>query len=177
MPPGEGRLYRVSPVVLHGGRLLYDENAYGGQELTDDMIIENGATLTIYDEYVANANIIVKNGSIVTGENGKIHFAPISGSAGNKLNLEFEETTGENQSGIVIQEGGSLTIANCQVDDATIGINSLLNADYLNAQYVDFINCRDYSINIAGRSSGENPTLPRKLNTAQLQVQIMVSQY
>ena len=174
MPPGEGRLYRVSPVVLHGGRLLYDENAYGGQELTDDMIIENGATLTIFDEYVAKANIIVKNGSIVNGENGKIQFAPtkrlrvegqcsISGSAGNKLNLEFEETTGENQSGIVIQEGGSLTIANCQVDDATIGINSLLNADYLNAQYVDFINCRDYTINIAGRSSGENPTPPSQI--------------
>ncbi|MEJ2104645.1 MAG: right-handed parallel beta-helix repeat-containing protein [Ignavibacteriaceae bacterium] len=174
MPPGEGRLYRVSPVVLHGGRLLYDENAYGGQELTDDMIIENGATLTIFDEYVAKANIIVKNGSIVNGENGKIQFAPtkrlivegqcsISGSAGNKLNLEFEETTEENQSGIVIQEGGSLTIANCQVDDATIGINSLLNADYLNAQYIDFINCRDYTINIAGRSSGENPTPPSQI--------------
>jgi len=44
-------------------------------ELTDDLIIENGAVLTINGNYYANANIIVKNGKVSYKNKGKIHFA------------------------------------------------------------------------------------------------------
>ncbi|MFI5406242.1 MAG: hypothetical protein ACHQ1D_06980, partial [Nitrososphaerales archaeon] len=56
MPAGEGRLYRVSPVILYGGRLIYDEVAGDDITLMDDMTIENGATLSINNTYFANGN-------------------------------------------------------------------------------------------------------------------------
>ncbi len=100
MPEGEGRLYRVAPVVLYGGRLIYNETVPNGTTLHDEMIIENGAALTISGDYYANADIIVKNGSIVTTGNGKIKFqgghkliiegtAAVNGTPANKLTLDF----------------------------------------------------------------------------------------
>jgi len=75
MPEGEGRLYRVSPVIKYGGRLLYSEETKDGIELTDDLIIENGAILTINGNYHSKANIIIKNGRVEYKNKGKIHFA------------------------------------------------------------------------------------------------------
>jgi len=72
---GEGSLYQVAPVVKYGGRLLYSEETKDRMELTDDMIIENGAVLTINGNYYAKANITVKDGKVSYINNGKIHFA------------------------------------------------------------------------------------------------------
>jgi hypothetical protein len=174
-PPGEGYLYELAPVIKYGGRLLYSEATQPEMILSDDMTIENGAILTISGTYYAEANITIKNGSIIKGNNGKIQFAEgkrlfiegvgyINGTSGNKLELVFDETQQDITTGIQIKAGGSLTISNCKVEDAIIGIESLLNANYLNAQNVDFINCEDYSISIAGRSAGMNPTPQPQIN-------------
>jgi len=72
---GEGFLYQIAPVVKYGGKLLNSEMTKDGMELTDDMIIENGAVLTINGNYYAKANITVKNGRVAYKNNGKIHFA------------------------------------------------------------------------------------------------------
>jgi hypothetical protein len=82
-PAGEGFLYQVAPVLKYGGRLIYSEAFGEDQTLNDDMFIENGAVLSVYNTYFANANIIIKNGSIVNGENGKIIFG-----TGKKLIIE-----------------------------------------------------------------------------------------
>ena len=169
MLAGEGKLYRVAPVVLYGGRLIYNEYVGEGLTLTDDMIIENGAVLQVYNTYNAKANIIVKNGSIVNGENGIINFidgkrliiegdASITGSENGKLQLLFDSQQDE-ITGIQIKAGGSLTISDCTIENATIGIESLLNANYLEAEYIDFIDCETNSISIAGfNTSGEFPS-------------------
>ena len=173
-PSGEGYLYQVAPVVLFGGRLRYPELVGEEQVLTDDMIIENGATLTVYNNYFADGNIIVKNGSIVNGENGKIQFAngkkliiegaaTIAGTASHKLIIDF--VSPENGNGIVIKRGASLNISYCEIKNAVNGINSELNANYINAQYVDFIDCDSVSINILGRSPGQAPTPPPQINS------------
>jgi parallel beta-helix repeat protein len=167
-PAGEGKLFQVAPVVKYGGRLIYDEYAGEGQTLKDDMIIENGATLTVYGNYTAQANIIVKDGSIINGENGEIHFedgmkliingtATINGTSANILTLDFVVPT--NGNGIVIEPGGSLSISHCEVKNAVKGINSELNANYLYAQYVDFVNCISSSVTILGQMGG-GETLP-----------------
>jgi hypothetical protein len=174
MPAGEGRLYRVAPVVKYGGRLLYSESTQPGMILYDDMIIESGAVLTINGIYSSKGNITIKNGGIINGSNGKIQFVDgkkliiegsgsITGTTGSKLHLEFSEPINDDPTGILIKANSSLTISNCKIVSATIGINSLVNANYLNAQNVDFINCVDYSINIAGRSAGMNPTPPPQI--------------
>jgi len=170
-PAGEGYLYQVAPVTLYGGRLLYPESVGGGMVLNDDMIIENGATLTIYDNYIAEANITVKNGTILVGENGKIIFdagkkliidgaCTIGGLSNDKLHLVFSEPINDDPTGIMIKSGGSLTISNCTIEGAMIGIESQLNANYLNVQYVDFINCSDIAISIAGYGSSQILTPP-----------------
>jgi hypothetical protein len=165
LPAGEGYLFQVAPVVEYGGRLLYNESVGGSLELNDDMIIENGATLTIYDNYIAKANIIVKNGSVVNGENGKIIFkngkkliingtAAISGTAENKLTFEFETGGPETENGIVVEPGASLTISYCVVTDAETGIKALVNAGGVNVQYVDFNNCVTSAVTLLGQTSG-----------------------
>ncbi len=173
MPQGEGRLYRVSPVVLYGGRLIHDETISNSTTLIDEMIIENAATLTINTTYNADRDIRVKaGGRIVTTNGGTIIFyegsklivegtATISGIAQNKLVLDFLSPSDSN--GIVIKPGGSLTILNCEIKNTGTGIFSELNADSLIVEYVDFIDCEDNSISIAGRS-GEEDTTPIKIN-------------
>ncbi len=167
-PKGEGYLYQVAPVIKYGGRLLYSESTQSGMILNDDMIIENGAELTINGTYFAKGNITVKNGGIINGSNGKIQFVEgrkliiegsgsIVGTSNNKLELEFSEPVDDDPIGIIVKSNDSLTINNCKIENATIGINSLLNANYLNVQNTEFIDCADYSISIAGRSSGMIP--------------------
>ncbi|NWF91241.1 MAG: hypothetical protein HXY50_17475, partial [Ignavibacteriaceae bacterium] len=168
---GEGYLYQFAPVVQYGGRLLYSEATQPGMILEDDMTIENGAVLTINGVYSSKGNIIVKSGTIINGSDGKIQFAEgkkliiegsgsITGTVNSKLELEFSEPINDDPTGILIKANSSLTISNCKIESATIGVNSLLNANYLYAQNVEFINCETHSISIAGRSPGMNPTPP-----------------
>jgi parallel beta-helix repeat protein len=172
-PPGEGYLFQVAPVVKYGGKLIYPETISSTTTLLDEMIIQNGAALTINSTYNADRNITVtESGSIITTSGGTIKFyngknlivegaATISGTAQNKLVLDFLSPSDSN--GIVIKPGGSLNIAYCEIKNAGKGILSELNANYLNAQNVDFINCETHSINIAGRSPGMNPTPPPQI--------------
>ena len=55
--------------------LIYNETVPDGTVLSDDMVIENGAILTVNGRYTAEANIIVKDGEVRTGNNGKIVFS------------------------------------------------------------------------------------------------------
>ncbi len=150
---GEGYLYEVAPVVKYGGKLIYNETVANGTTLNDKMTIQNSATLTVAGNYTANADIVVKSGNIVTTGNGKITFtgghkliiegaATISGTSSHKLTFDFTEDS----SGIVIKSGGSLNISYCNIQNADIGIESELNAQYLSAQYVNFSNCGASSI-------------------------------
>jgi hypothetical protein len=75
LPPGEGRLYHVAPVIKYGGKLLYNEKTEDGMRLNNELIIDNDAKLIIQGNYYANADIIVRKGKISYKENGKIHFS------------------------------------------------------------------------------------------------------
>ncbi len=118
-PAGEGYLFQVAPVVLYGGRLLYNETVGGSWTLYDDMIIENGATLTVTGIYNANANITVKDGgSIKTIDGGTIVFAPgkkliieglatVKGTSSQKLTLDFHNRN--DNTGIEVLTDGDFT--------------------------------------------------------------------
>jgi hypothetical protein len=165
-PKGEGYLFQVAPVAKYGGNLIADEIVGESMILYDDMVITNGATLTIVSDYYAYGNIIIENGSIDIYTDQftsapKINFydgkkliikgpANISGTQEDKLTLDF--ITADNENGIVIEEGGTLTISNCIVKNAQAGILGELNVNYLNAENVDFIDCSDYSVLLHGQS-------------------------
>ena len=170
-PAGEGYLYQMAPVVKYGGRLVYDETVADGTTLTDDMTIENGATLTVNGNYDVRANITVKDGGkIVTETNGNLTFrlgkqlivegsAEIKGTPSNKLTIDFVEPTSSN--GIVVDSSGSLNISYSVIKNAETGILAKVYANYLNAQYVDFIDCSNSAINILGQyAAGNQPTPP-----------------
>jgi hypothetical protein len=165
-PPGEGYLYEFAPVIKYGGRLLYDETISNTTTLIDEMTIEDDAVLTVNNTYNVDRAITIKdNGSIVTTSGGTMKFyndlslviegsVTISGTAQHKLILDFLSPADSN--GIIIKPGGSLTISYCEIKNAGTGIFSKLNADSLIVEYVDFIDCEDNSISIAGRSGEEN---------------------
>ncbi len=71
---GEGYLFQVAPVVKYGGSLIYDEAINENCKLKGEMIIRNKATLTINSDYFVDGNIVVEEGKIEYGENGKIHY-------------------------------------------------------------------------------------------------------
>ncbi|MBV6421704.1 MAG: hypothetical protein DAHOPDDO_02985 [Ignavibacteriaceae bacterium] len=171
-PAGEGYLYQVAPVILYGGKLIFNETISSEKTLVDDMIIKNGKSLTVNTTYNADRSItITEGGRLVTTTGGTIKFfndqnliiegtATIAGTPQNKLVLDFLNPAERN--GIIIKPGGSLTIINCEIRNANTGIFSELNANYLNVQNTEFIDCADYSISIAGRSSGMISTPPRR---------------
>ena len=169
-PPGEGYLFQVAPVVIYGGKLIYPETISNTTTLIDEMVIQNGATLTVNSTYNVDRNIRIKaGGQIITTTGGTLKFyegskliiegaATIAGTASHNLILDF--VSPENSNGIVIKSGGSLNISYCEVKNAVKGINWELNAVYLNAQHVDFTDCDSVSINILGREMGDGPTPP-----------------
>ena len=118
-PAGEGYLFQVAPVVLYGGRLIYNETVRANWTLYDDMIIENGATLTVTGIYNANANITVKDGgSIKTVNGGEIIFssgkrliidglATVKGTSSQKLTLDFHNRN--DNTGIEVLTDGDFT--------------------------------------------------------------------
>ncbi len=167
---GDAELFKVTPVVLFGGTLIADDAAGVGETLKGDMIIDNGATLSIYQNYYAQGDIIIKNGSIENydpNSAGTIHFqngkkliiegaATISGTSTHRLTFDFTEDS----MGVVIKPGGSLIISYCNIQNAAFGIKAEPNAQYLSAQYVDLTNCRSSSIMMLGKSGGEGPLTP-----------------
>jgi|WetSurMetagenome_2_1015567.scaffolds.fasta_scaffold03552_4 parallel beta-helix repeat protein len=166
MPAGEGKLYQVAPVVKYGGKLIYNETISNTTTLLDEMTIEDDAALTVNSTYNVDRAITIKdNGSIVTTSGGTMKFynelslviegsVTISGTAQHQLILDFLSPADSN--GIIIKPGGSLTILYCEIKNAGTGIFSELNADSLIVEYVDFIDCENNSISIAGRSGEEN---------------------
>ena len=175
IPAGEGYLFQVAPVVLYGGRLRYNETVGGGWTLNDDMIIENGATLTVTGIYNSNADITVKDGgSIKTIDGGEIIFssgkrliidglATVKGTSSQKLTLDFndQELTIEG-SGIQVNLGSDFTLSNCIVKNSSIGLSVLMPEiqpafQNLNINNSTFDNCGT-AINING-----NPVIDSKV--------------
>jgi len=69
---GEGKLFRLEPVVMGGGNLEIDEIILGTVELKEDLTIESGVTLTLNADYNCYGNITLNGGKIVG--NGKLVF-------------------------------------------------------------------------------------------------------
>jgi len=145
---GDANLYSISPVVKSGGKLIVNETVSDGTTLYEDMLIENGATLTINGTYNAKANITVKNGGkIVAGTNGKIIFDPykklivettteIKGTSPiNKLTLEFVNS----EKGIDVLPGSSLALSYCSITGAYYGLVTRTGMpSYLNITHSNF---------------------------------------
>ncbi|HMU44080.1 MAG TPA: T9SS type A sorting domain-containing protein, partial [Ignavibacteriaceae bacterium] len=154
-PAGEGYLFQVAPVVLYGGRLLYNETV-NNISLYDDLVIENGATLTVTGTYSSNANITVKDGgSIKTVDGGSIIFyngkqliieglATVKGTSTDELTLNFVAPGDGN--GFFVKANADFTLSNCIVKNSETGVNVLPNSippsvENININNTSFVNC------------------------------------
>ncbi len=162
--PGEGKLFSLQPVVIGGGTLKYNETITGTVTLSNDLIIDDSSVLTVAGTYNAYDDIIIRNGSIAYGTNGKINFyngkkliiegnATLQGTSAHKLELDFMST--ENNSGIMIEEGGNLVMSYCTVKNASKGIEASANFSRAYADHCEFTDCGNYSIAIYGIGIGE----------------------
>jgi hypothetical protein len=70
MPAGEGRLYRVAPVLKYGGKLITNDTVKVDINLMDNMTIRNAATVTINDgkEYTALDTIKFEGTGFISGD-------------------------------------------------------------------------------------------------------------
>ena len=124
-PAGEGYLYEVAPVVKYGGKLYADETITNNPTLSDDMIIENGVTLTVNSNYTCDANIYLKPGAGIetTGEGNIIlsqgksiiiqGSATLTGTQAHNLTITGVESPDDNNI-VVVNSTGSLTVNYCR---------------------------------------------------------------
>ena len=161
--PGDGKLFKLQPTVMSGGDLLYDETISSDIELHGNLVIESGVTLTVNADYYCNGNITIKDGGYLksTG-NGKLFFnnhtqiiaegtAIIVGQPANKLELDFVEPHHTN--GIKVVDGGELAIYYSVIKNPRNGITVESGATLIEIAEVDFENCSDCCITIAGPGS------------------------
>ena len=146
---GDTRLYSILPVVKYGGKLIADESVGEGMTLIDAMSIEAGATLSVYGEYNANADITIKpGGKIVSGDNGRIIFsnghqliiegiAQINGSASNRLEIVF---TGSDSGGVKIKPNGTLKAFYCNISGVNGAINGITSESPTKSVTIENVN-------------------------------------
>ncbi|HSD62645.1 MAG TPA: right-handed parallel beta-helix repeat-containing protein, partial [Ignavibacteriaceae bacterium] len=159
---GEGYLYEIAPVVKYGGK-LYASETINNNTLYDDMIIENGVTLTVNAIYDCYANIHIKgNGQLKTVNGGTINFhngkgiiaegnPHIYGTSSHKLILDFgSETAGP---GIQLLQGAQTTINYCILKNSVNLISSNYSQYQTIINHCDFQNTSSYAISLSGSAT------------------------
>lgn len=166
---GDARLYSILPVVKHGGKLIANETISVPTTLTEDMTIENGATLYVNSIYTVKGNITVKNGGkIIGGSYGQIVFTngkqliiegsvQINGTANNRLKLFYEPTT---EIGIKVKQGADLIISHCDVMESVVGISTEPNFQSIKIENVNIVDCLGSGIGLIGPVNRHSEATP-----------------
>lgn len=148
---GDGKLFRLEPVVMGGGNLIVNETINRDIELHGDLTIETGVNLYVNADYHCYGNIIL-NGGTISG-NGKIYFhnykkVIVYGTSGiygfmGPIELDFVEPNGPHDifNGIEVNQGASFIINGCILRNAKVGITAYSNTDYFLAYQLQFYNC------------------------------------
>jgi hypothetical protein len=85
IPPGDGYLFRIAPVLKLGGNLVYDDTLNSNLTISESLTIESTATLTLNKVYTISEDIYVEDGGLIeTNLHGGIVLS--SGAE-----MEFEE--------------------------------------------------------------------------------------
>lgn len=126
--PGEGRLYRMTPVIKSGGTLIGNEYITSGEEFTcEDTVWTNGYNLTIEDgvtiHFSDSAKFVVNGGTFQIGN--PQHTGPntinMSGESSNWKGFEFNNATvkiyGVNFSGLANDSIAMLNMIDCPLID------------------------------------------------------------
>ncbi|MBZ0199387.1 MAG: hypothetical protein K8H86_05940 [Ignavibacteriaceae bacterium] len=133
---GDAHFIRLTPAVKYGGSVLGDETILAVTTLTEeDLVVKNGATLTINARYDAYKSITVKSGGKIncgTNSNSMIVFhgdaklimegnAELSGTPAQKLVIDFLAT--DYGRTIYVKHNASAKIHNCIIKNAYAGVS------------------------------------------------------
>jgi len=139
---GDARLYRIYPVVKYGGEINYDETVTNESLSENDLIVKNGATLTINGTYNCHKNILVDTGGrLKIIEGSTLNFSGgakliVSGRLTAKgdnspITFNFGAINADSANGIVLQESSNDTLINCKILNAHTGIKIEASAPYI----------------------------------------------
>jgi len=132
IPPGDGKLYSLSPTVISGGELTGDETIGTTTTLSGNLIVGTGVTLTVNSVYNLYGDITIKSGGAIktTGEGvinvyqGKRIIAEgiseISGTSTGKITINFIAPVQNN--GIYALQEAFLTVNYAKIMNAVYGI-------------------------------------------------------
>ena len=132
IPPGDGKLYSLSPTVISGGELMSDETIGTTTTLNGNLIVGTGVTLTLNSVYNLYGDITIKSGGAIktTGEGvinvyqGKRIIAEgiseISGTSTGKITINFIAPVQNN--GIYALQEAFLTVNYAKIMNAVYGI-------------------------------------------------------
>ncbi len=132
---GQGKLYKVSPVINYGGNLLYNETVSSACALKEKTLsIKPGAALTVNANYTASQDIIVESGGKLVINPGKtLTFTEgaklrvfgkfiSNGTENDEININFSSLT-ESQNGIFLDSLSVDTLEYTNINNGYYGIN------------------------------------------------------
>ncbi len=140
--PGQGRLYKVVPVMVHGGALVDNEEINNVTIDLDTTINTNGKNLTIGSgvniNFKTNAKIEMNGGNFICGTVSEAYNAPKS--------VTLQAQSGTKWGGIVLENMDTIHIQNTEVKDVDADASnhgygiSLINAKVINIDNCNVIN-------------------------------------
>ncbi|MDP2304335.1 MAG: NosD domain-containing protein, partial [Ignavibacteria bacterium] len=164
--PGEGKLFRLAPVVHYGGNLAYNETITGTNTLREELFIKSGAKLTVSGSYNIKNNITIEPGGelrvnpgaeLIFEDNARlfVNGALIAvGTLQNKVTFDF---TTPGQNGIVINNGGTVSLNHTIIKNAHTAITAS-GSNVFSVQNSTINNCV-YGIDLLNYSQGTTPLI------------------
>jgi hypothetical protein len=115
--PGEGRLFKLAPVMQEGGTFVCDENVLNTSFVCKAIVYSGGYKLSLISNNSSPMTVSFKTSGMIHGDNGS--EVQIYGTQNNKINLQgFGNEKG---SGIDCEEINYLNISNANITGISAG--------------------------------------------------------
>lgn len=135
--PGDGNLFRVTPVIKYGGIIRANETiSSSGETLKGPLTIASGATLTVNGTYNVYNDITINSGGTLAVNSGKslvfYNGAKVivngtltaNGTSSQRITFNFSSIDASGN-GILINSGGTASISYCNISNAYYGVRCL----------------------------------------------------
>ncbi len=155
--PGEGKLFKLEPVMLAGGNIVYNENVPSGTtlDIKGTIIVNQGATLTLNNNSTFNFHYyksLINNGSLIANLCtinffGAAALGSIEAPSNWGIRLEKNSTSSigyieinDARTGIFVNETSTTTISNCVIRNSSYSGIDVYRSNYASSQPVIFEN-------------------------------------
>ncbi|MFZ0452729.1 MAG: right-handed parallel beta-helix repeat-containing protein [Ignavibacteriaceae bacterium] len=134
--PGEGKLFKMEPVVIAGGNLVYNENIPAGTNISirNTVTVNPGVTLTIN----SGASLQFASGNYRLDVNGILNA---TGTQANPITFDFTHPYIYGMNGIVFENSSSGSLSYCVIKNANTGVLRYPSSSLSSITYCTITNC------------------------------------